>query len=258
MDPLSIIGLGMSVAGSLMGTGSKVKVPDFTPVDATSEQSKSIAGNIENFKSAQQLSDTVNSSNQDSLLNALRKVIPNYDKIVSSQSSAILSGLNGELSDPEIVAARNASAASSMARFGNTTSGQARNLTLRDLGIGRSAMVQRSLTNANNFLGIQRQTAVPNLMGPEYSMLSASARIQNAQWNSTTQYQRNLQAAQSDAQPDPMAAAAGSMLTGIGGMMFQSGGGFGGSSGSSTNPFYNPRSGYDYNMPGVINDFNKA
>jgi hypothetical protein len=226
------LGLVAGVAGSFMGKGSKVKVPDFVPVNATDEQGKALSGNLMNFSQANQLSDLVNTANQDSLMTAMRRAIPNYDKIISAQSSDILSGLNGELSQGEIDQAQSASAASSLARFGSTRSGMARNLGLRDLGLTRRALVDRSLSNASNFVGVQRSTAVPSLMGPEFSMLSPAARIANAQWNSTGSYNRNLAAAGAAAQPDPTAAAAGNMLSGLGGMAFSYAGGFGAFGGS--------------------------
>lgn len=219
---LQLLGLAGGLLGGLIGSGKKVKVPKYTPIDAASEQSRAIAGNIANSGEAMRLAEITNEANQATLDQRLRRAIPNYDKLILKSSDLIDSGLSGEIPDDVVnQVRRNAAEKSTAGGYGD--SGAARNLTARDLGVTSYDITQRALDRALQFVSTLRGTSVAATMGPEAMFVTPSQRISVAQTNATQGYNAGLQAAQANAAPNPIMANFGDFLSQAGGMAYAAG-----------------------------------
>jgi len=227
-----VIGLGLGAAGSVIGKGGKVQIPEFHPVDANAVQSDTINANIANFDKATTLSSRVNDYNFDQLHSYLSRSIPGYDDMIKSQASTIASGLKGQIPQDvaDAIAQRSASRAIS-GGFGD--SGMARNLTARDLGLTSYDITNKALDQATRLVSNIRATAVPDLTSPASMFLSPSQRLNAAIGQNTEGYNSRVMAAQANAMPDPTLASIGNFAGGLGGLMFRgSAGGIFGSNGS--------------------------
>ena len=234
-----VIGGGLGLIGSLLGKGSKVKIPAFQPVDANKVQQDSIEGNIASFDRARTLTSKVNESSFEDLHNYLSRAVPGYDKIVSKQSEVIQKQLNGEIPDDVANAiAQKGAARATAGGFGG--SGMARNLVARDLGLTSYDITNQALAKASSFVTSLRSVAVPELMSPSSMFLSPSQRLNAAIGQNTEGYNAQVMAAQANAMPDPTLSSLGSFMGGFGGLMFRSaapsifgsGSGYGGGSSS--------------------------
>lgn len=215
-----ILGGGLGLIGSLLGSGSKVKIPAFQPVNADKVQSDAIAGNIANFDQAQKLTSRLNDSNFEELHNYLTRAIPGYQDIIKGQSDVIQKGLKGEIPDDVAKAIEQRSASRAVAG-GFSGSGMARNLTSRDLGLTSYDITNKALTDASRFVTSMKSTAVPDLTSPASMFLSPSQRLNAAIGQNTEAYNSQVMSAQANAAPDPMLSSLGSFAGGLGGIMFR-------------------------------------
>ena len=202
-----------------MGKGSKAKMPDFVPVDATREQKDAISGNLLNFDKAQNLAERTNAANTDDLLNTLRRVVPGYDNIVNQSSKVIQSGLKGELPQDVVDQIKRTTAERSLSG-GFSGSGASRNLTARDLGRTSLDLTYKALDQGSNFTRTQRAIATPQLMGVQDMFVTPQQRIEQANRNSMGMYQAQAAKAQADAAPNPTLASLSGFASDVGGTLF--------------------------------------
>lgn len=219
---LQLLGLAAGLAGGLLGSGKKAKVPKYQPVNATAEQGSAIAGNIANFGESSRLAEMTNNFNQDQLEAKLRRAIPNYDELINKSSKLISTGLSGELA-PDVAGniKRNAAEKSLAGGFGS--SGASRNLEARDLGLTSLDISQRSLDKAMQFVSTLKGVSVSANMGAESMFVTPAQRIAAASANSSNDYNAKLAAANASAGPDPMLSSIGGFLSQIGGMAYSAG-----------------------------------
>ena len=216
-----LLGGGLGLFGSLIGKGSKVKVPEFVPVNADKVQADTINGNLANFDKAQILSSRVNNASFDELQNYLKRAIPGYEGIINGQADLIQKGLKGEIPSDVASAVKNKSASRALAG-GYGGSGAARNLEARDLGLTSYDITNRSLEAATRYVTSMKSVAVPDLMSPASMFLSPSQRL-NAQIGQNTEgYNSKLMQAQASAAPDPTMSAFGNFAGSLGGLLFRS------------------------------------
>ena len=229
---LQLLGLAAGLGGALLSSGKRVKVPKYSPIDVTAEQGRAIGGNIANFGEANRLAEMTNNANQDSLDARLRRAIPNYDRLVKKSSDLISSGLDGEIpADVADQIKRNTAEKSLAGGYGS--SGMARNLTARDLGVTSYDITQRALDRAMQFVSTLRGTSVAASMGPEAMFVTPGQRISAVAANNAGAYQAAAAAASEAAKPNPLTSSFGDFLAQFGGMAWA-----GGSGGQSIGDFF--------------------
>lgn len=220
--PTTLIGLGLGLAGSLLGKGKKPKLTLPPPPDTAAEQRGAIAGNIKALPSAKQLASETNRFSQEELLNALKRAMPYYEDITRQQASAIQAGLRGELPEDVQRQIQRMAAASAYAG-GFAGSGLARNLLARNLGLASLQLSQQALEQANAFLRQQAALTVPPQMNIASMFISPLQRIENAMRIWQMQSGAALDQAMINAAPDPMMSSLASFIGGVGGMMARGG-----------------------------------
>jgi hypothetical protein len=233
-----------SLIGGLLSKGSKPKVPAFKPINFEAEQKQAIQQNIAALQPATELAQKTTAAEQSQLESQLRRAIPGYDQLVSQAGANIGAALRGEIS-PEVSAQVQRSTAGRALSGGfGAGSGFGRSLTARDLGITSMQLQNQGLAQAQNFIQQQRTFGMAQPFSISSMFITPSQRINALSQQNQQQYNRDLQAAQVAAMPDPTMAAIGGALSSAGGfaggaytqrgMMQQMPGGY--SSGS-----YNPQ-----------------
>lgn len=234
--------------------GEKPEVPDYEPIDLQTVLRDTIGANLGNFGDIKELTQRVNRLNANQDMATLEKLFPGAGRIIGQASEFIQSQLSGEI--PEDVQRQietyGAEAATAGGYGGSLFSGAK---TAKDLGLTSLQIMNQGLQSAERWLN-QSRARVP-LFRPEVMFATPGMGWQNAQFNTSNQWNRDWMANQIDAMPEPweqyamqslqqLDAAAWSAATyGMGGMMGGGGGGAqewpgaGSGSGSFGTPFDN-------------------
>ena len=211
----AISGIG-SLFGGLFG-GKKPKVPELKPIDFAAEQRQAIQQNIAALQPATELAQKTTAAEQSQLETQLRRAIPGYDQLVSQAGANIGAALRGEIS-PEVSAQVQRSTAGRALSGGfGAGSGFGRSLTARDLGITSMQLQNQGLAQAQNFIQQQRTFGMAQPFSISSMFITPSQRINALSQQNQQQYNRDLQAAQVAAMPDPTMAAIGGALSSAGG-----------------------------------------
>ena len=206
-----------SLIGGLLSKGSKPKVPAFKPIDFEAEQKQAIQQNIAALQPATELAQKTTAAEQSQLESQLRRAIPGYDQLVSQAGSNIGAALRGEIS-PEVSAQVQRSTAGRALSGGfGAGSGFGRALTARDLGLTGMQIQNQGLAQAQNFIQQQRSFGMVQPFSVSSMFITPSQRINALAQQNQQQYNRDLQAAQVAAMPDPTMAAIGGALSSAGG-----------------------------------------
>jgi len=212
----AIIG-GTSLLGGLLSKGSKPKVPAFKPIDFEAEQKQAIQQNIAALQPATELAQKTTAAEQSQLESQLRRAIPGYDQLVKQAGANIGSALRGEIS-PEVSAQVQRSTAGRALSGGfGAGSGFGRALTARDLGLTGMQIQNQGLAQAQNFIQQQRTFGMVQPFSVSSMFITPSQRINALAQQNQQQYNRDLQAAQVAAMPDPTMAAIGGAISSAGG-----------------------------------------
>lgn len=212
----AIIG-GTSLLGGLLSKGSKPKIPELKPIDFAAEQRQAIQQNIASLEPATELAQKTTAAEQSQLEAQLRRAIPGYDQLVSQAGQNIAASLRGEIS-PEVSAQVQRSTAGRALSGGfGAGSGFGRALTARDLGITSMQLQNQGLAQAQNFIQQQRAFGMTQPFSVSSMFITPAQRVGVMQQQQQAQYNRNLQAAQVAAMPDPTMAAIGSAISSAGG-----------------------------------------
>jgi hypothetical protein len=140
----------------------KPKVPTFQKVSLADAQTQSTNANAAALPALKSLASNVNSFSQDQLLTSLRKVIPNYDQLVSKTRSIIDAELAGEIpQDVQDAISRNAAAKALGGGYGGSQ--MHGNLVARDLGLTSLNLKERGVDSASRWIQMSTQNLVPNL-----------------------------------------------------------------------------------------------
>lgn len=200
--------VGLAAGGSLISTignliKTKVKAPDFVPINAAEEAAKAIGANLGNLPAAGQLASQTNALNQKELLSMIRSVVPNFDKLSSDISNNIGEQVHGRLPTDVINQIYRASGAQGVAS-GTGGSQFAGNLTARDLGLNSLQLMNQGFSNANAWLANTRQNLTAPLFDPSSMFISPAQQIAVTAENNANQYnnqwlKNQLKAAQSTA-----------------------------------------------------------
>ena len=206
-----------SLIGGLLSKGSKPKVPAFKPIDFEAEQKQAIQQNIAALQPATELAQKTTAAEQSQLESQLRRAIPGYDQLVSQAGANIGAALRGEIS-PEVSAQVQRSTAGRALSGGfGAGSGFGRALTARDLGLTGMQLQNQGLAQAQNFIQQQRSFGMVQPFSVSSMFITPSQRINALAQQNQQQYNRDLQAAQVAAMPDPTMAAIGGALSSAGG-----------------------------------------
>ena len=210
------ISAGGSLLGGLFG-GKKPKVPELKPINFEQEQTNAIRQNIAALEPATMLAEKTTAAEQSLLETQLRRAIPGYDQIVQQASKNIGAALSGELS-PEVSAqVQRSTAGRALAGGFGAGSGFGRSLTARDLGLTSMQLQNQGLAQAQNFIQQQRAFGMTQPFSVSSMFITPAQRVGVMQQQQQAQYNRNLQAAQVAAMPDPTMAAIGSAISSAGG-----------------------------------------
>ena len=206
-----------SLIGGLLSKGSKPKVPAFKPINFEAEQKQAIQQNIAALQPATELAQKTTAAEQSQLESQLRRAIPGYDQLVSQAGANIGAALRGEIS-PEVSAQVQRSTAGRALSGGfGAGSGFGRALTARDLGLTGMQIQNQGLAQAQNFIQQQRTFGMAQPFSISSMFITPSQRINALSQQNQQQYNRDLQAAQVAAMPDPTMAAIGGALSSAGG-----------------------------------------
>ena len=206
-----------SLIGGLLSKGSKPKVPAFKPINFEAEQKQAIQQNIAALQPATELAQKTTAAEQSQLESQLRRAIPGYDQLVSQAGANIGAALRGEIS-PEVSAQVQRSTAGRALSGGfGAGSGFGRSLSARDLGITSMQLQNQGLAQAQNFIQQQRTFGMAQPFSISSMFITPSQRINALSQQNQQQYNRDLQAAQVAAMPDPTMAAIGGALSSAGG-----------------------------------------
>ena len=206
-----------SLIGGLLSKGSKPKVPAFKPIDFEAEQKQAIQQNIAALQPATELAQKTTAAEQSQLESQLRRAIPGYDQLVSQAGANIGAALRGEIS-PEVSAQVQRSTAGRALSGGfGAGSGFGRALTARDLGLTGMQIQNQGLAQAQNFIQQQRTFGMVQPFSVSSMFITPSQRINALAQQNQQQYNRDLQAAQVAAMPDPTMAAIGGAISSAGG-----------------------------------------
>lgn len=212
----AIIG-GTSLLGGLLSKGSKPKIPELKPIDFAAEQRQAIQQNIASLEPATELAQKTTAAEQSQLEAQLRRAIPGYDQLVQQASKNIGASLRGELpADVQQQIQRSTAGRALAGGFGGGT-GFGRALTARDLGLTSLRLQNQGLAQAQNFIQQQRAFGMTQPFSVSSMFITPAQRVGVMQQQQQAQYNRNLQAAQVAAMPDPTMAAIGSAISSAGG-----------------------------------------
>lgn len=212
----AIIG-GTSLLGGLLSKGSKPKIPELKPIDFAAEQRQAIQQNIASLEPATELAQKTTAAEQSQLEAQLRRAIPGYDQLVQQAGKNIGAALRGEIS-PEVSAQVQRSTAGRALTGGfGAGSGFGRALTARDLGLTGMQLQNQGLAQAQNFIQQQRVFGMTQPFSVSSMFITPAQRVGVMQQQQQAMYNRNLQAAQVAAMPDPTMAAIGSAISQAGG-----------------------------------------
>ena len=231
----AIIG-GTSLLGGLLSKGSKPKIPELKPIDFAQEQKQAIQQNIASLESATELAKKTTAAEQTQLEEQLRRAIPGYDQLIQQASSNIGAALRGELSPEATRNLQRFSAAQALSRGYGGGSGMGVFGAVQNYARASEARQQLGLAQAQNFIQQQRAYGMTQPFSVSSMFITPAQRVGVMQQQQQAMYNRNLQAAQVAAMPDPTMAAIGSAISQAGGfaggaytqraLMQQGGGGY--------------------------------
>jgi len=206
-----------SIGGGLLAAGKKPKVPAFKPIDFQAEQKQAIQQNIEALQPATELAQKTTAAEQSQLEQQLRRAIPGYDQLISQASSNTGSALRGELSPEATRNLQRFSAGQALTRGYGGGSGMGLFGAVQNYARASEARQQLGLAQAQNFIQQQRTFGMAQPFSVSSMFITPAQRVGVMQQQQQAMYNRNLQAAQVAAMPDPTMAAIGSAISSAGG-----------------------------------------
>ena len=186
--------------------GSKVKVPEFSPVNIDTEHGAAIDANLKALPKATELARRESKSSQDILLDSLRAAMPHYDAMVSGGERVIGDLLSGKVPGDVASQIADRAAARGISTGTGALSRFTKNLELRDLGLTSLDMTQRGLESAMNWFKTQRATAVAEPIRPSSMFISPQQRIAHKTSERNLQFQRDLAEEKQRAAHSPVAS----------------------------------------------------
>lgn len=201
------ISAGANILGGLFGGlfgGKKPKVPALERIDAGEVQGQTVQQNQETLAAAAALGREVNRANVAAAQQVLDMSLPGQRQQATQN---VLAQLRGEI--PADVAQQvGRSSAAQGFNLGIQGSQLGRNLTARDLGLTSLQIQQQGL---QNMAGLAQLTT-PTPFNVQSMFFSPQQRLQFAQQERNTRFNRDLMAAGVAAAPSPQQAAMGNAI----------------------------------------------
>lgn len=210
---------------SIINAPKKPKVPEVEKLSLQTEQGKAISSNLANLPAAQNLASSSNKFSRDQILQMMREVMPNYDKITASASANIESLLRGEIPADVQQSVQNTAAARALGG-GTAGSGSARNLVARDLGLTSLQLTGKGLSAAESWMKMSDQIYSPGMLNLSSMFITPMQMYATTNEQNTQEAQRRWLVNQIDAMPNPRLAAVGNAFESTGSQLM--GGGMGG------------------------------
>ena len=182
--------------------GKKVKLPAFEPVDFDKEYDAAFAYNKKKLPEFADLAKSIQSMDQETLMQGIRSVMPDYDASVKSQADIQESLLRGEMTEQEKRDAWDTRAEIGLAQ-GLQDSDRVKHDYARDLGITRRQNIMTGLNLLQSRLSQSRQLTVD---GPRVVSFfqDARSRIEQKMQERNAKLARDSQQARYDAQGNPI------------------------------------------------------
>lgn len=189
-------GLATGAAGSIISTignliKTKVKLPDYVPVNTSAEEGKAINANIANLPENFKLGSATNDFTQAELLKAIRTVVPNFDQLSAKMGTNLAAKLSGEI-PPDVAAAIVRHSAAAGVANGTSGSNFSGNLTTRDLGLTSLDQINSGMTQTNQWLSNVRQNLTAPQYNPSSMWISPAQQIQVTAANNEGQYNHDF------------------------------------------------------------------
>ncbi len=206
--------------------GSKVKVPKFKEIDPDAEIDKAFRSIQQRMPEGKRVARSIAEADAETALAVLEQFAPGSQAAIQQQMQNIQAGLRGEL--PEDVQRFIIDRSVAQARQGGFGGSQAATFgELRNLGL---TSLQRIDTAMNQ--SAQAFQTIRGLMPQQQSVgnmfLTSQQRVALAERERDAQFQRDMQAAQVAAQPDPVTGGIAPTIAKVAGV------GLGGLLGSKT------------------------
>ena len=209
------MGLFGNLLGSVLGGGSKPKVPAWNNIDLGAEQQKAITANAAALPGAEALVSAANQFSQDQITKMLEQAIPGYSNIVGTTSQNIESELKGEI-PTDVSQAVQSSAAARALGGGYAGTGMGRNLVARDLGLTSLDLTSKGLSSAESWMTTMNNLFRPSMIDVSSMFISPQQMFQADFQNQESAWNVNWLKNQVKAMPDPFGEALGQFLGGIG------------------------------------------
>lgn len=185
--------------------GAKPEVPLIDKLSLETEQGKAISANTTNLDAAKNLASSTNKFNREQILQMMREVMPNYDKIAASASSNIESLVKGEIPADVQNSVQNTAAAKALGG-GTAGSGSSRNLVARDLGLTSLQLTGKGLSAAESWMKMSDQIYAPGMMNVSSMFVTPMQQYATTNEQNMQQFQRTWMSNQIAAMPDPVAS----------------------------------------------------
>jgi len=182
--------------------GDKVKVPKFKEIDPDVQIEKAFKSMQEHLPEGERIATSIAEADAGTTLALLERFAPGTGEVIQQQVSNLQAGLRGEL--PADVLQRSIDRSASKAFDGGFAgSGASRKLVARDVAQTTLQRMDTAMNQATNTLSYLRGM-LPAQQSVGSMFLSGKDRYNIAVSERNMEYQRDLEAAQVAAQPDPV------------------------------------------------------
>jgi uncharacterized protein YcfJ len=201
----------LALAGSILGSGDKPRVPDWEDVSLSGSQREAFNANKNLLPESMEMAGSVNTFNANEIERLIRLANPEFDGIRSKYLSNMDDMLSGKLpGDVQNLIERKT--AEQAVAGGFTGSGMHRNLSTRDLGLTSLQMTDKGMGAAERWIEQARVQARVPMMDVTSMFISPQQQFE-ANWrNAENRYNNQWLKNKIDAMPDPKDAAIGQWM----------------------------------------------
>lgn len=178
--------------------GRKPIVPEFPTFEEAMR--RSLEANFGNFDQSNALAKQTGEADLANMLDMIRKVVPNYDQMMKRSTGITNDMLRGKLpSDVVAEVGRNSAERSLAGGYGS--SGMAKNLEARDLGLTSLDLTQKGLASAERWMSYGSTLAGQNQMSASAMFVNPAMMYESM----AKTWDRDYLKEKIDAAPDPVA-----------------------------------------------------
>lgn len=192
-----------SIAGTLIRGDTRPKVPKFTPIDYTGEQSQAILGNLKNLDNLSELGSKTTEQLMSQLLASMEKFSPGLLDLITKNTANLKRGMAGEvpLDVENMLKRKGAEMGVSTGTIGSDFNKYG---TLRNLGLTSLDIINKSQDSFARWMD-----SIPKVSFDFTRMFQSPAeRVQLSQWNTAMKWNRDWLSNQIKALPNQYQEAA--------------------------------------------------